>query len=63
MCGDEETCIEEGIASQVADNRPDMRLRALLDINIAAWSWNRILLTEPAVDIPRVAIVFSTAST
>ena len=42
------------------DTRPDMRQRALFVTSNAACRWNKMLLAELKVDIPRAAIVVAT---
>ena len=42
------------------DTRPDMRQRALFVTSIAACRWNKMLLAELKVDIPRAAVVVAT---
>ena len=44
----------------MSDSRPDMRQRALLVTSNAACRWNKMLLAELKVDIPRAAIVVAT---
>ena len=42
------------------DTRPDMRQRALFVTSNAACRWNKMLLAELKVGIPRAAIVVAT---